>query len=377
MTEDPTDWIAVAALPKVGPASLCQLWQQDWTPARLLAASDSTLKAIGLPATARAAIAQFQLGQGPLRQRIDQLQAWLAAGDDRHLLTFSDPAYPSLLQQIPDPPPLLLLRGDPTALSLPQLAVVGSRHATRQGLRSAAAFARELSAAGFVITSGMALGVDGAAHQAVVERGGRTVAVFGTGPDLIYPARHRGLAERILAEGGVLVSEFWPGTPPKGGHFPRRNRIISGLCAGVLVVEAAPRSGSLITARLALEYNRELFAIPGTIHNPLSQGCHGLIRDGATLVQSTADIVEPLASLLGHCAEAAEASSRAIAEPMSLSNIELRLLNLMEHEQLSLDQLCALSGLPVAELGPLLTGLELKGAVEAAGSGYQRVVELP
>ena len=367
------DWIAVAALPRVSPSALCQLWQQGWTPYKLLRESESTLTSVGFKPQARNAILAYQLQQGPLWQRCQQVLAWQAENHaQHHIIPFDSPDYSPLLKQIPDPPPFLMLRGDPTVLARPQVAIVGSRHATRQGLRHAAVFARELSQAGLVVTSGMALGVDGAAHQAVVDQQMPTLAVFGTGPDLLYPARHRRLAQQILDQGGALVSEFWPGTPPKGGHFPRRNRIISGLCAGILVIEAAPRSGSLITARLALDYNREVFALPGALHSPQSQGCHELIRQGATLVQTTDHIMEQLAALLGVSFTAETVDENLPPPTAELSSDEQSLLSVMEYEQLTLDQLSGLTGLAIPDLTQQLIGLELKGLVEAVGVGYQR-----
>jgi len=372
--QDWRDWVAVAALPRVSPAALKQLWQH-WDAPRLLSAADSSLAALGVPSAARTAIQQWQCRQGPLWQRMEQVEQWCAQHPDQHhVVHWTHPHYPGLLREIPDPPAFLLVRGDPALLNQPQVGIVGSRHATRQGLRNASAFAADLARQGFVVTSGLALGVDGAAHQAAVDERRPTLAVLGCGPDVPYPARHQRLVAQLLAEGGALISEFWPGTPPRAGHFPRRNRIISGLCAGVLVVEAAPRSGSLITARLALEYNREVFALPGALHSPQSQGCHSLIREGATLVQTTAHIVEELGALLGAQRTLLD---QPVVEPEhpspALAEDEQALLQLMEVEQLSLDQLCLLSQRPVAELMPLLSRLEIAGLVEQVGIGYQRI----
>ncbi|MCV6589217.1 MAG: DNA-processing protein DprA [Marinobacterium sp.] len=380
MTDAYRNWVAVTALPRVNAATLCLLWQQGWTPQRLLAAAGSTLQSLGLGQKAREAIQGWQLGQGPLQQRADQVSAWLQRDPHlHHVLCWDSDDYPLLLRQIPDPPPFLLVCGNPAALNMPQVGIVGSRHASRQGLRHAATFAAELADNGFVVTSGMALGIDGAAHQAVVNTGQSTIAVLGTGPDVTYPARHRQLAQQILDNNGALVSEFWPGTPPRGGHFPRRNRIISGLCSGVLVVEAAPRSGSLITARLALEYDREVFALPGALDSPLSQGCNQLIRNGATLVQTTAHIVEQLGSMLGALQMESVPQNSDIGVEFQppecvLSEAEERLLTLMETELLSLDYLCSLSGLAVPQLLQLLMGLELKGLVASMGGSWQRIV---
>jgi len=230
----------------------------------------------------------------------------------RHILTLHDPAYPALLKEIADPPPLLFVRGDPAVLSRPQLGIVGSRNPTPGGRSLAEDFARSLSRCGLVVTSGMALGIDAAGHRGALRGGGTTLAVAGTGPDRIYPARHRDLA-RAIVEQGAIISEFAPGTPALPSNFPRRNRIISGLSLGVLVVEAACRSGSLITARLAAEQGREVFALPGSIHNPLARGCHHLIRQGAKLVEDIEDIVEelgPLAAVISHRSGDGEAGDK-------------------------------------------------------------------
>jgi len=369
------DWVAVAALPRVSPTALLQLWQQGWNASRLLAADTGTLEALGFKPAVRNAIKAWQLNQGPLQQRVDQVAQWVASAPAlHHVVSWDSDNYPPLLQQIPDPPAFLLVYGNPATLCLPQLGIVGSRHATRQGLRNAAAFAGELARSGLVVTSGLALGIDGAAHQAVVDQQGITLAIQGTGPDVAYPARHQRLAGQIIDAGGALVTEFWPGTPPRGGHFPRRNRIISGLSAGVLVIEAAPRSGSLITARLALDYNREVFALPGALHSPQSQGCHTLIREGATLVQTTGHIIEQLGSILGaQCGRRMPVAAPGTADQPELTAAEQTLLHVFEAEQLSLDQLCGLTGQSVLDLLPLLTTLELKGLVELAGVGYQRI----
>jgi len=207
---------------------------------------------------------------------------------------WDQPDYPALLAQISDAPPLLFVAGDPQILEKPQLAMVGSRRASRPGMDTAAAFSRSLAGAGFVITSGLALGIDAAAHQAALDVGGRTVGVLGTGLENFYPQRNRRLADAMIASGSAVLSEFPLDTAPSAGNFPRRNRIISGLSLGVLVVEASVASGSLITARLAAEQGREVYAIPGSIHHPGARGCHQLIRDGAVLVETIEHILEGL-----------------------------------------------------------------------------------
>jgi len=294
---------------------------------------------------------------------------WLGK-DGNHLLTIDDPAYPPLLHEIPDPPLVLYVRGDPGALCAPQLAIVGSRNPTEGGRRTARAFAAELAAAGLAVTSGLALGIDGAAHEGALAGGGRTVAVAGTGLDRVYPARHRELAERIAAA-GALVSELPTGVPPLPAHFPRRNRIVSALCVGTLVVEASLKSGSLITARLAAEQGREVFAIPGSIHSPLARGCHRLIRQGATLVESAGDVLAELAPLLGVTTTTPGNAARRNTRP---EPAQQHLLDLMGFDPVSTDELVARSGRPAGEVAAGLLLLELGGWVScAAGGRYCRL----
>ncbi len=297
---------------------------------------------------------------------------------DVQLLTPGDAAYPALLREIPRPPPQLFIRGAVAALSLPQLAIVGSRNATPAGAETARDFASHLAARGFCITSGLAEGIDAAAHRGALAVRGRTIAVCGTGPDIVYPRHHEGLAAEIIATGGAIVSEFAPGTAVHRGNFPRRNRLISGLAVGTLVVEAGVRSGALITARHALEQGRDVFAIPGSIHNPVARGCHRLIRNGAKLVETAADIVEELASLLaalgledpperlGSAAEATEGPAETDAEYAGL-------LAAMAWDPVDADTLVARSGLTIGDVSSMLLLLELQGSVRALSSGrYQR-----
>jgi DNA processing protein len=272
------------------------------------------------------------------------------------------------LRELEDAPPLLFLRGEVTQLHNPQLAVVGSRNPSVIGRETAYDFCRSLADSGLVITSGLALGVDAAAHRGALAGGGQTVAVFGTGLDRVYPAAHRELAHDIVEQGGVLVSEYAPGTAPLPGNFPRRNRIISGLSLGTLVVEAALRSGSLITARLAVEQGREVFAIPGSIHNPLARGCHQLIRQGAKLVETAQDILEELAPQL----------KAAIAEPQGMTECGgealdeeyQRLLACLHEAPSSVDQLVTRSGLTADAVSSMLLLLELQGYVVSTAGGY-------
>jgi DNA processing protein len=299
--------------------------------------------------------------------------AWL---DDRAncIIEPGAPAYPAQLQAADPRAPRLFVRGDPGCLSLPQLAIVGSRNATPAGRDTARSFAGFLAARGFVITSGLAEGIDAAAHEGALDAGGRTVAVCGTGLDRVYPRRHGALAARIVRDGGALASEQPPGMGPLRHHFPRRNRIISGLSLGTLVVEASSTSGALITARHAGEQGREVFAVPGSIHNPLSRGCHGLIRSGATLVETAADIVEQLGAALGGLASLATVATPAAgaAGPPDDDPQYQQLLAAMGHDPVDVDTLVIRSGLTTGEVSSMLLLLEMQGRVHAlAGSRYQ------
>lgn len=293
--------------------------------------------------------------------------AGFLALDDAAVIADDDDLFPPLLAEISEPPPLLFLRGDAGVLKRPQLAIVGSRHASPAGLATARAFAADLAAAGFVITSGLALGIDAMAHEGALSAGGATVAVLGCGADQVYPRRHAALSERIRLR-GCLVSEFLPGTPPLAAHFPQRNRIISGMALGVLVVEAAPDSGSLITARFAAEQGREVFAIPGSIHSPMARGCHQLIREGATLIESSAQLMEALAHFVlpGH--RAASATVRAI-NPVSVSAGAATLLRAMSPAGSAIDELVHQAGMDVAQAGALLNELVLQGMVHVLPGG--------
>jgi len=280
--EDLKNWLALHNVVGLQPAVARALVQAFGTTTQVLAASDTLLAQAGLNPKQRAGI------RNPDWAYVQTLLDW-AQEPGQALLTPGSTAFPELLEAIPDPPIVLFVRGHIECLSKPQLAIVGSRNPTVNALDTAIEFACGLSRCGHTIISGLATGIDGAAHRGALKAGGQTIAVLGSGVDVIYPKSHRQLADDIT-QNGALVSEYLPGTSPKAMNFPRRNRIISGLSRGVLVVEAAARSGSLITARLALEQGREVFAIPGSIHNPLSKGCHRLIREGATLVENINDI---------------------------------------------------------------------------------------
>ena len=298
---------------------------------------------------------------------IDYDLSWLAQ-ENNLAITINDPNYPSQLKEIADPPPILFVRGNPELLPLPQIAIVGSRNPSSLGEETAFNFAKTLCRHGFVITSGLALGIDAASHRGALNANGYTVAVAGTGLDRIYPARHKALATEIV-NNGVMISEFPPGTAAKANHFPRRNRIISGLCQGLLVVEAAKQSGSLITARMALEQNREVFAIPGSIHNPLARGCNALIREGAKLVETTQDILEELNKYY-------QEDNKLLPYTMeSMLDLEQQtLLNRVMFSPTSIDNLVENTGESVEAISSMLLILELQGYLEAtAGGCYMRV----
>jgi DNA processing protein len=324
-----------------------------------------------------------------LRQHDEsRLQAdlqWLSK-PGHHLITRDDARFPPLLRDVPSPPAALWLAGDPEVLWQPQLAVIGSRNPTAGGRENARSFAGELAHRGFTITSGMASGIDSVAHEAALAADGLTIAVMGTGLDVVYPASGRALAARIR-ERGALVSEFVPGTPPQRSHFPSRNRIISGLSLGVLVIEASLRSGTLITARLAANQGRDVFALPGSIHNPLSKGCHRLIREGARLVDSVDDILQeltPLAGQLAHrlrseLADSGEVSGQAsleldAADPqLELDSEYRRLWSCLGHDPMPADSIIEQSGLTARAVSAMLLMLELRGMVEAhPGGTYSR-----
>ncbi|MFN3495640.1 MAG: DNA-processing protein DprA [Hydrogenophaga sp.] len=294
---------------------------------------------------------------------VAQLQEWLAS-DNHHLLTLADPRFPQGLLEMADPPLLIHVLGDLTTLDHPQrLAIVGSRNPTPQGEANARQFAQTLSEAGVCVVSGLALGVDGAAHEGALAGGSPTIAVVGTGLDRVYPQRHRDLAHRIAGQ-GAIVSEYPLGTPALSENFPRRNRIIAGLSQGTLVVEAAVRSGSLITARLAAEQGREVFAIPGSIHSPQARGCHALIRQGAKLVESAQDILEDLR--LDVAAQAPVPAPAAAPDD--------NLLKALGHDPVSLDVLQARTGLDTATLQARLLELELEGHIGRLPGGLlQRI----
>ena len=306
---------------------------------------------------------------------VDADLAWLDQ-EDCHLLLWGDTGYPSSLTELDDAPPLLFVRGQLECLSQPQLAIVGSRNPTAVGREIAHDFAVHLARSGLVITSGLADGIDAASHRGALAGGGQTIAVFATGLDRVYPAKNRALAHEIVTAGGALVSEQPLGTPPVKAHCPRRNRIISGLSLGTLVVEAALRSGSLITARQAAEQGREVFAIPGSIHNPLARGCHRLIRQGAKLVEEASDVLEELApqlkAILAQDQPAPSTHQRPEQSALALDPEYAQLLSCLHEAPSSIDQLVARSGLTAEAVSSMLLILELQGEAISSAGGYCR-----
>ena len=367
--EELASWVRLMDAEGVGPQTARELLTRFGLPSEIFAAGFSALQKCVPEKIAYALCAPVSES---LQAHIDRTLAW-TDHPDNYVLTLADHHYPTSLLNITDPPPVLYAKGDISLLTRPSIAVVGSRNATKQGLQNAERFAQVLSAAGLTVISGLALGIDAAAHQGALLTAtatgqfGSTVAVTGTGLDLVYPARNRELAHRI-AEAGCLLSEYPLGTPAIASNFPRRNRIISGLAMGVLVVEAAAQSGSLITARSALEQGREVFAIPGSIHSPLSKGCHVLIRQGAKLVESAQDILEELRWSHGNLPEPSPNASMQ-SDP-SLQH----LFEIAGYDPVSVDQLLQRSDLSVAEVQAGLLTLEMNGQMELLPGGqYRRI----
>ncbi len=342
-------------LPEVGLRRFHSLLQAFGSASSALSAPATAWRVLGLPQAAIDARRSPEVRDGALAA-----MAWLER-PGQHLLMWDSPGYPALLAEIDDPPPLLFVAGDPALLERPQLAIVGSRRASPTALDTAKAFSRALAQAGFTITSGLALGIDGAAHRAALQAGGSTIGVLGTGLQKLYPQRHLDLAKAMIGNGGALVSEYPLDAGPLPGNFPRRNRIISGLSLGVLVVEASLASGSLITARLAAEQGREVYALPGSIHHPGAKGCHQLIRDGALLVESVGQILESLRGWQN-------------LPPAVVDKPVHPLLALLHAAPQTSEHLAYCSERPLAEVLAQLTELELEGRVSnVAGRWFARV----
>jgi len=359
-------WLRLEQTPGVGPETARKLLGAFGLPENIFASNFSTLHTVVSQRVAHALLAPTSDATLAL---IDKTLDWsMQAGN--HVLTLADDGYPPALLEIPDPPLMLYAKGRPALLSAPALAVVGSRNATVQGIANADQFSQALSQAGLTIISGLALGIDAAAHQGGLRGAGSTVAVIGTGADIVYPARNRNLAHRI-ADAGCIVSEYPLGMPAIAANFPRRNRIISGLARGVLVIEAALQSGSLITARMAAEQGREVFAIPGSIHSPLSKGCHLLIRQGAKLVESAQDILEELRDFTP-AAAAAGTPGPAPASANPKDPLTSRLLTAMGFDPVHVDLLAQRSGFDITIISTQLLTLELDGLVERLPDGAYR-----
>ena len=358
-------WLTLIRAPGIGTAAVRGLLERFPNLNRALDASAHELRRAGLTDKSIDALAQ------PDRKAIAADLAWLEA-PGRFLIPFTDPRYPRLLAEIPSPPLALFVLGDPECLAAPQLAVVGSRNPTPGGTDAAYGFSRHLAGCGLTITSGLAMGIDAAAHRGALDAGGRTIAVTGTGLGRVYPARHRDLAHRI-AEQGALISEFPPDVGARRENFPRRNRILSGLAVGTLVVEASVQSGSLITARYALEQGREVFAIPGSIHNPLAKGCHALIRQGtAKLVERAEEIWEELPALLmvppGKDPETeTTAPVEDAAEPLDEEHRQV--LEALGHDPSPMETIIRRTGLTTDVVSSILLLLELRGFVTSTPGG--------
>ena len=374
-----TPWLLLTCLPKFGLRLRRKIGSLHRVLTDLLELSPATLTALGLPDQTRTAILAWQSRD---RDHPVVARARAIEFDCQRLgitiITWQDRRYPEGVRHIHDAPVVLYVRGDPVLLTVDQIGVVGSRHASRAGLDHARRFAAELSARNLLVTSGLALGVDGAAHAGALDAGFPTLAVIGCGLDRVYPSQHRRLGQRVI-ENGLMVSEYPPGTPARAAHFPQRNRIISGLSRGVLVVEAGLKSGSLITARLALEQGREVFAIPGSVHSPVSRGCHHLIRQGACLVETVDDILEELGtgwSFAGGPGRQASAPGEAATERPELADLDPREIAVFEalgYDPQSTDALGSVTGLPADQLMQSLLLLELQGLVGSAPGGFQRI----
>ncbi len=352
---EPHAWIALDLIPGLGSEGYRALLRAFGGPAVALAQSAASLSAIVGPK-----VAQF-ISEGPNPEHLVRALRWLES-EQNHLLTLADADYPRSLLEIADPPPLLYLKGRRALLKSMGVAIVGSRNATPSGLQNGETFARALSNAGFTIISGLALGIDAAAHRGGLDGVGSSIAVIGTGADLIYPARNKALAHE-MAEKGLIISEFALGTPALGKNFPRRNRILSGLSQGVVVVEAALASGSLITARQAADQGREVFAIPGSIHSPFSKGCHQLIKQGAKLVDDVNDILEDLG----------KPPLQATAFTVAPENEPI--LTAIGFDPISVDNLLERLAMPAEQVMARLTELEIAGHIAPLPGGkYQRLI---
>ncbi|KXI30010.1 DNA-processing protein DprA [Paraglaciecola hydrolytica] len=366
-TDELFAWLHLASIPKFGAASYAKICKKlQWNISDFFTATQAELIGIGFNPVQVEAILH------PNVELIQQSIQWLNGDNNRFVLNLEDSVYPLLLKEISSPPILLFGYGDQNKLANLQMAIVGSRNPSISGKEYAKSFAHDLSQCGWTITSGLALGIDGFSHEGAIQAKGPTIAVLGTGIDNIYPRKHRKLAEDIIAGGGVIISEFAPLTPVLPENFPRRNRIISGLSRGTLIVEAALKSGSLITARYATEQNREVFAIPGNINNPLTKGCHYLIQQGAKLVTCIADINEEFSELefnidVTNSNKTKKNSIECLATDLLLDSVDF--------EATPLDIVAERSGMTVSEVMSQLLEYELRGLVTAVPGGYIKLGE--
>ena len=356
-------WIRLQLVERVGGETARRLLGRFGLPTHIFQASVADLSSIVSPQIARTLKAS---PDATAQQQIARTMQWSSLPGN-HLITLADAHYPQALLTIPDPPILLYAKGRIALLQSPCIAVVGSRNATAQGVLNAEDFSTELSAAGLTIVSGLAMGIDAAAHRGGLRlQPASTIAVIGTGIDIIYPARNRDLAHRIAIE-GCIISEYALGTPAIASNFPRRNRLISGLSRAVLVVEAAEQSGSLITARVAAEQGRDVFAIPGSIHSPLAKGCHQLIKQGAKLTESAQDVLDDL-NMIAFPATTIASPTASTSLPTSLEG----LLDALGFDPVDGDALAARTGFDAAALNVALLELELAGRVEILPGGRYR-----
>lgn len=355
-------WLAALRLPQVGPIKIRRWLEHHGAEiSTLFSANPAELLRFGFNET-QTALIKKKINPGSIERDI----AWCQS-NHCEIICLVDPRYPKLLKEIPDPPIVLFAKGHSALLMEPQLALVGSRNPTQTGLSIAFEFAEQLSRMGLTITSGLALGIDAASHAGALHATGKTIAVMGAGLSKIYPPQNQALAEKITAE-GLWISEFPPFEPPKATHFPRRNRIISGLSLGVLVIEAALKSGSLITARLAAEQGREVFVIPGSIHNPQARGCHQLIRQGAKLVEQLSDIYEELGPLY-----TTALPNHAIINPDDQETEPHALIKYIGFEATPMDAIILGSGLTSSEVSSMLPSLQLQGVIQHVSGGYVRL----
>ncbi|MDP0561919.1 MAG: DNA-processing protein DprA [Candidatus Endonucleobacter sp. (ex Gigantidas childressi)] len=360
-------WLRLSSISGVGALRLQRLLRNFGSPEGILSASMEELSR-GVPEKVAQAIVTSQQSHD-MNKKLDVVRGWLDASEAHHVLCFDSDLYPSQLKELPDPPAVLYVIGNPELLTEPQVSIVGSRRPTPHGRRMALEISEQLARSGFVITSGLALGIDGSAHQGALSCYGNTIAVLGTGVDQVYPRQHQSLYTEII-EQGALVSEYPLGMQPMPSNFPRRNRIISGLSLGVLVVEAGLGSGSLISARLAAEQGREVFAMPGSVMNPMAKGCHKLIREGAVLVETVDDI---LAELRPEIQQLLLAADTPIKPDKNIDSIQQQVLVAMGFDVVSADILSSRCAVPYNELSVLLTGMELGGFIESVPGGYIRV----